>query len=232
MAQCCRTDCQHGTFTVRAGGDDTLLVGLGVLGDFYWRIPSYHSLSHEERSCPSQTSYDQWTDCKKGARPKGHHALCLQRIHRLACGASGRPPFSPMTSRAASGFQNGGLWVVDAATLRGNSQDALVAIGFYFIFLVYRRTHSLRRPSKSQKIRKSSLPDHTRWCDTQCMQAHSSISLARRLPSARTGLFALVFMTSFLIWRLLDEERFLAKNLPGYTEYQKQVQYRLVPYVW
>jgi protein-S-isoprenylcysteine O-methyltransferase Ste14 len=46
------------------------------------------------------------------------------------------------------------------------------------------------------------------------------------------GLLALVFMMSFLIWRLLDEERFLVKNLPGYMEYQKKVQHRLVPYVW
>jgi hypothetical protein len=36
-------------------------------------------------------------------------------------------------------------------------------------------------------------------------------------------------MLPFLIWRLLDEERFLANELPGYTEYQKEVQYRLVP---
>ena len=35
-----------------------------------------------------------------------------------------------------------------------------------------------------------------------------------------------------LIWRLLDEERFLAKNLPGYVEYCEQVRYRLVPLVW
>jgi hypothetical protein len=34
------------------------------------------------------------------------------------------------------------------------------------------------------------------------------------------------------IWRLLEEERFLARNLPGYTEYQKRVRYRLVPFVW
>jgi protein-S-isoprenylcysteine O-methyltransferase Ste14 len=46
------------------------------------------------------------------------------------------------------------------------------------------------------------------------------------------GLLALLFMMSFLIWRLFDEEKFLAENLPGYTEYQKQVRHRLVPYVW
>jgi protein-S-isoprenylcysteine O-methyltransferase Ste14 len=30
----------------------------------------------------------------------------------------------------------------------------------------------------------------------------------------------------------LDEERFLAKNLRGYTEYQKRVPHRLIPFVW
>jgi protein-S-isoprenylcysteine O-methyltransferase Ste14 len=46
------------------------------------------------------------------------------------------------------------------------------------------------------------------------------------------GLLVLVFMLPFLLWRLLDEERFLAKNLPGYGEYQKKVHHHLVPYVW
>jgi protein-S-isoprenylcysteine O-methyltransferase Ste14 len=39
-------------------------------------------------------------------------------------------------------------------------------------------------------------------------------------------------MMPFLIWRLIDEERFLATHLPGYTAYQKRVRYRLVPFVW
>jgi protein-S-isoprenylcysteine O-methyltransferase Ste14 len=46
------------------------------------------------------------------------------------------------------------------------------------------------------------------------------------------GLVAPGAMVPFLLWRLYDEERFLAKNLPGYTEYLKRVRYRLVPYVW
>jgi protein-S-isoprenylcysteine O-methyltransferase Ste14 len=32
-----------------------------------------------------------------------------------------------------------------------------------------------------------------------------------------------------LAWRLLDEEAFLNKSLPGYTEYTKKVRWRLVP---
>src|SRR5262249_39203894 len=35
-----------------------------------------------------------------------------------------------------------------------------------------------------------------------------------------------------LIWRLLDEERFLRENLSGYADYQTKVKYRLVPFVW
>jgi len=36
----------------------------------------------------------------------------------------------------------------------------------------------------------------------------------------------------FLIWRLLDEEQLLARELPGYRKYQQRVRRRLVPFVW
>ena len=35
-----------------------------------------------------------------------------------------------------------------------------------------------------------------------------------------------------LIWRLLDEERVLARDLPGYVDYCRRVRYRLIPFVW
>jgi protein-S-isoprenylcysteine O-methyltransferase Ste14 len=35
-----------------------------------------------------------------------------------------------------------------------------------------------------------------------------------------------------LVWRLLDEERFLHQNLPGYTAYTQKVRCRLLPYIW
>jgi protein-S-isoprenylcysteine O-methyltransferase Ste14 len=46
------------------------------------------------------------------------------------------------------------------------------------------------------------------------------------------GFVPFAAMLPFLIWRLLDEERLLAKDLPGYTEYQTRVRYRLIPFVW
>ena len=46
------------------------------------------------------------------------------------------------------------------------------------------------------------------------------------------GLLAIAVMMPALIWRLFDEERFLAKNLPGYVEYQGRVKHRLIPFIW
>ena len=42
----------------------------------------------------------------------------------------------------------------------------------------------------------------------------------------------LVPLLPVLLWRLLDEERILARDLPGYTDYMRRVKYRLVPLVW
>jgi protein-S-isoprenylcysteine O-methyltransferase Ste14 len=46
------------------------------------------------------------------------------------------------------------------------------------------------------------------------------------------GLCVLLFIVPVLVWRLLDEERLLKKELPRYVEYSQKVPYRLVPYLW
>jgi protein-S-isoprenylcysteine O-methyltransferase Ste14 len=43
------------------------------------------------------------------------------------------------------------------------------------------------------------------------------------------GLFGILILLPVLIWRLLDEERFLTKNLSGYAEYTSHVRWRLIP---
>ncbi|MBO0751707.1 MAG: isoprenylcysteine carboxylmethyltransferase family protein [Bradyrhizobiaceae bacterium] len=35
-----------------------------------------------------------------------------------------------------------------------------------------------------------------------------------------------------LAWRLMEEERYLSENLPGYDAYRQHTRYRLIPYVW
>jgi protein-S-isoprenylcysteine O-methyltransferase Ste14 len=46
------------------------------------------------------------------------------------------------------------------------------------------------------------------------------------------GMLINVPMTAAIIWRLLDEERFLVGNLPGYAGYRESVRFRLVPLLW
>jgi protein-S-isoprenylcysteine O-methyltransferase Ste14 len=46
------------------------------------------------------------------------------------------------------------------------------------------------------------------------------------------GLLTMIPMTFVLVVRILFEERFLGKNLPGYSEYRNLVRYRLVPLIW
>lgn len=46
------------------------------------------------------------------------------------------------------------------------------------------------------------------------------------------GMLGLVLMLPFLLWRLLDEERLLVRDLPGYADYRSRVRYHLIPFVW
>jgi len=46
------------------------------------------------------------------------------------------------------------------------------------------------------------------------------------------GLLLVVPAVAGLVWRLLDEERFLVRNLPGYADYMNRVPYRLIPFIW
>jgi protein-S-isoprenylcysteine O-methyltransferase Ste14 len=39
-------------------------------------------------------------------------------------------------------------------------------------------------------------------------------------------------MLALLVWRLLDEEKMLLRELPGYAEYCQRTPWRLVPHVW
>lgn len=54
-------------------------------------------------------------------------------------------------------------------------------------------------------------------------------------PLALGSWWALVLfvpMTAVIVARLLDEERLLTTQLPGYADYCRSVRYRLLPGVW
>jgi protein-S-isoprenylcysteine O-methyltransferase Ste14 len=111
--------------------------------------------------------------------------------------------------------------------------DTLVAIGFYFIFLVYKEntfSSATIEVAENQKVISTgpyALVRHPMYASALLYLIGTPLALG-----SYWGLLALPFMMSFLIWRLADEEKFLAKNLPGYMEYQKKVRHHLVPFVW
>jgi len=117
-----------------------------------------------------------------------------------------------------------------AAVIAG---DLLVVTGFYFIFLVYKEntfTSATIEVAENQKVISTgpyALVRHPMYASALLYLVGTPLALG-----SYWGFLALVFMTPFLIWRLFHEERFLAKNLPGYAEYQKKVRHHLVPYVW
>lgn len=111
--------------------------------------------------------------------------------------------------------------------------NCLVAFGLYLVFLVYREntfgsaTIEVAENHKVISTGPYAIVRHP-------MYAFSFVYLVG-MPLALGsywGLLSLGVMVPVLIWRLLDEEKFLAENLAGYRDYQKRVRYRLVPYVW
>jgi protein-S-isoprenylcysteine O-methyltransferase Ste14 len=111
--------------------------------------------------------------------------------------------------------------------------DVLVAIGFYLIFLVYRENtfaSGTIEVAENQKVISTgpyAIVRHPMYASAFIYLLGTPLALG-----SYWGLVPVAVMMPFLIWRLFDEERFLARNLPGYTEYQKRVQHRLVPFVW
>jgi len=111
--------------------------------------------------------------------------------------------------------------------------NVLVAIGFYFIFLVFREnpfTAATIVVAADQKVIATgpyAIVRHPMYASASLYVAGTPLALG-----SYWGFLALATMMPFLIWRLLDEEKILSRDLPGYTEYQRRVRHRLVPGIW
>jgi protein-S-isoprenylcysteine O-methyltransferase Ste14 len=111
--------------------------------------------------------------------------------------------------------------------------EVLVAIGFFLIALVYREntfTSATIEIAENQKVISTgpyAIVRHPMYASASLYLLGTPVALG-----SYWGLVPLAAMMPFLIWRLFDEERLLAKDLPGYTDYQKRVRHRLVPFLW
>jgi protein-S-isoprenylcysteine O-methyltransferase Ste14 len=110
--------------------------------------------------------------------------------------------------------------------------DVLVAIGFYFIFLVYRE-NSFAAATIEVSLGQEVIATGPYAVVRHPMYASGSLYILGTPLALGSywGFLALAATAPFLLWRLFDEERILTRDLPGYAEYRQRVRHRLVPMV-
>ena len=111
--------------------------------------------------------------------------------------------------------------------------DVIIVLSFLFIFWVL-RLNSFAASNISVASDQKVISDGPYAYMRHPMYA-GAIWLFVGIPLAlgswwTIALIALVIPV--LLWRLLDEERILRRDLPGYIEYTQKVRYRLVPCFW
>jgi protein-S-isoprenylcysteine O-methyltransferase Ste14 len=105
----------------------------------------------------------------------------------------------------------------------------LVAAGFAIIFLVYREnsfTSATIEIAEGQKVVSTgpyAFVRHPMYAGGLVYLLGTPLALG-----SWWGLLAFAAMVPFLIWRLFEEEKFLAANLTGYVAYCRKVRYRLI----
>jgi protein-S-isoprenylcysteine O-methyltransferase Ste14 len=111
--------------------------------------------------------------------------------------------------------------------------DALVVVGFFVVFLVFREntfTSAVVEVVHEQRVVDTgpySVVRHPMYTGALVLLAGTPAALGSLVGLATFPLFVAV-----LVWRLLDEERYLAGNLAGYEAYRAKTRWRLAPYLW
>ena len=108
-----------------------------------------------------------------------------------------------------------------------------ILLGFFIVFFSFKENSyasSIIEIDKSQKVISTGLYGvvrHPMYAGGVTMFLFSPFALG----SLWTLPFALLFPVAICI-RLVEEEKFLLENLPGYKDYCQKVRYRLIPMIW
>ena len=111
--------------------------------------------------------------------------------------------------------------------------DALVACSFYIFYLVSKvNTYAAAniRVEKGQKVISTGMYGFIRH-----PMYFAALFLFIGTPLALGSWWALLLLPWFipiLVSRILNEEKVLVRDLPGYVEYTNKVRYRLIPNIW
>jgi protein-S-isoprenylcysteine O-methyltransferase Ste14 len=111
--------------------------------------------------------------------------------------------------------------------------DLLVILGAYGFFVTFRENSyaaSIVTVETGQPVISSgpyAVVRHPMYTAAVILYVATPVALA-----SWWGLVPAAVLTGVIVWRLIDEETHLARNLPGYDDYRRKVRWRLVPGVW
>jgi len=109
----------------------------------------------------------------------------------------------------------------------------LVAIGWFVIFLTFRENSfasSIIEVDPEQRVVSTGpyrLVRHPMYAGALVFMLGVPLALG-----SWWGLLPWVALAAIILWRLLEEEAYLSRNLPGYTDYCARTRYRLIPRIY
>ncbi|HTU49118.1 MAG TPA: isoprenylcysteine carboxylmethyltransferase family protein [Acidobacteriaceae bacterium] len=108
--------------------------------------------------------------------------------------------------------------------------DILILVGMWMVFRVFKANSfgsATVKIAKDQKVISTgpyAIVRNPMYASAAVYFIGMSLALGSYWGLIPSGLTILGF-----VWRLFDEEKFLSKNLPGYTEYCAKVRWHLIP---
>lgn len=113
------------------------------------------------------------------------------------------------------------------------ASDIFVLLGFIAVFFVFKEntyTSAIVEVDPDQKVISTGpyrLVRHPMYAGALVMFLFTPVALG-----SFWGVLGTIPLIVLIIFRLLDEEKFLAEHLSGYKEYCNTTRYRLIPRIW
>lgn len=111
--------------------------------------------------------------------------------------------------------------------------DVVVALGYLVVFLVFREnsyTSRIINVETGQRVITTgpyAIIRHPMYLGVTLMFLATPLALG-----SFWAVPVFLFLPVFLVFRIRNEEEVLVRELPGYTEYCREVRYRLIPGIW
>jgi protein-S-isoprenylcysteine O-methyltransferase Ste14 len=111
--------------------------------------------------------------------------------------------------------------------------DIIILMGYLLIFFVFRQNSYASRiveVDKGQKVISTGLYSfvrHPMYLGVLIMYIPTPVALG-----SYWGLIPMATIPLAIVLRILNEEKVLSKDLPGYKEYCQKTRYRLIPLIW